>query len=74
MALFLSKSQTVYAKTVFEKTCNRVLRKIPLFFWGKLPLVLFVQGDPKMQDSDFMLKYVLEVRFNFSTCVSESEF
>ena len=28
----------------------------------------------KMEDSDFLLKSVLEVRFQFSTCVSESEF
>ena len=27
-----------------------------------------------MQDSDFLLKSVLEVRFNFSTCALESEF
>ena len=28
----------------------------------------------KMQHSAFLLKSVPEVRFNFSTCVSESEF
>ena len=35
----------------------------------------FIQGVPKkMQHSDFPLKSVIEVQFNVSTCVLESEF
>ena len=36
---------------------------------------LYIQGDPKkMHHKDSDHKSVLEVRFYFSTCVSESEF
>ena len=42
---------------------------------GKLVYAVLVQGVPKkMQHSILQLKSVVEVRFQFSTCVLDSEF
>ena len=41
----------------------------------KVMIHIYIQGDPKkMHHKDSDHKSVLEVRFYFSTCVSESEF
>ena len=80
----LIKPQFLYVKKICVSLTPGNLYGIKLCLFklskeGKInqlsSLFMYHTGCPKkMQDSDFLLKSVLDVRFDFSTCVSESKF